>query len=248
MSLPATQTIAAWITESLVDREWVALRAIALTVTGERLERSDDGIADYIDEHLEFIAENLRDDLAECAVDGRLEEFEIDSDKSPYIRRKIARQQDLLDKLRTIDPFVFEQVCARILSALGAESFVTPNTNDGGIDFIATKLKVVPSVLPMPHSCHGIVVGQAKRHKSGNNVGEVKLREFVGAALLRRHILGIEAALSPLAPTIFAFWTTADLDPNARRFARSIGLWYMDGVTLASYTEELGLRDYVMGL
>lgn len=248
MGAPSTQILSAWIKETLIEREWVPLRAIALAAAVAKLGRSDDEIVDFIDEKLQFIAENLRDDLAECAVDGRIEEFEIDNEVQPYIRRKGIRHQDLLDKLRSIDPFVFEEVCAKILTKLGADAYSTERTNDGGIDFIGIKMKVVPSALPMPHSSHGVVIGQAKRYKDGANISETRLREFVGSGLLRRHELASQYGLSPLAPTLYAFWTTSDLDPNARRFARRIGLWYMDGATLASYAEELGLRGYVMSL
>jgi len=181
-------------------------------------------------------------------VDGRVAEFEIDSEQLPYIRRTGSRQQDLLDKMRNIDPFLFEDVCAKVLAKLGAESRTTVKTNDGGVDFVATKLKFLPSTLPLPQSCHASVIGQAKRYKLGANIGEVKIREFVGAALLRRHTMGLESNLSPLAPTLFAFWTTSDLEPNARRFARSVGVWYMDGATLASYCEFLGLRQFIMDI
>ena len=248
MSLPPTQVIAAWVKESLIDTEWVRLRAVALSVTVLRTKRSEDEAADYIDEKLSYLAENLRDDFAECASDGRILEFEIDSDSDPYIRRRTASKQDLLNKLRGIDPFVFEDVCARILSALGADAHVTARTNDGGIDFTATKLKIVPSLLPLPQTCHGIVIGQAKRYREGSNISEVRLREFVGAALLRRHVLASSLSLSPLAPTIYAFWTTSDFDANGRRFARNVGVWYMDGPTLASYVDDLGLKPYIMSL
>lgn len=244
----STQIVASWVKEALTDSEWVLLRHVSIICSVSRTGRPEDDIADFIDEKLHYIAEHLRDDIAECSIDGRIIELEIDDEANPYIRRIASRRQDLLDKLRSIDPYIFEKLCARVLIALGAEARETERTNDGGIDFIATKLKVIPSQLPLPHTCHGIVIGQAKRYKDGANIGEVKLREFVGAALLRRHVLGVNSNLSPLAPTLYAFWTTSDLDPNARKFARSIGVWYMDGPTFAAYAEELGLRDEIMGM
>lgn len=248
MAVPSTQIIAVWVKDALTLDKWVPLSEISLHVLRINWGRSELEISGLLEDKLSYIAEHLRDDLAECTVDGRVEEFEIDDENPPYIRRTFARNRDLLDKLRRIDPYVFEEVCARILTALGAQSFSTQRTNDGGIDFVATQLKVVSSQLPMPRSCHGIVIGQAKRFKEGAAISETRLREFIGAAVLERYALGLRSSLGPLTPTLFAFWTTSDLDRNARIFARSCGLWYMDGVTLSAYAEELGLRDYIMSL
>ena len=54
-----------------------------------------------------------------------------------------------------------------------------------------------------------------------------------------------EHSIAPLTPTLFAFWTTSDLETNAKKYARNIGLWYMDGSTLVAYIEELGLVEYI---
>lgn len=248
MSVPSTQIIAVWVKEALTLDKWVPLGEISGHVLRNKWGRGESEISDLLEDKLKFIAEHLRDDLSECYMDGRVQEFEIDNEDPPYVRRTSARHLDLLQKLRRIDPYIFEEVCARILSALGARSFSTQKTNDGGVDFVATELKIVPSILPMPRSCHGIVVGQAKRFKEGAAISETRLREFVGAALLERYSLGTRSSLGPLTPALFAFWTTSDLDRNARIFARSMGLWYMDGVTLSAYAEELGLRAYVMDL
>ena len=248
MANPSTQIIATWIQEYLVQETWVPLRETTVEVLSVKWGRSQDIISEFLEEKLEHVAEHLRNDLADCATDGRVREYEIDNESPPYIRRIALRDKDLIDKLRVINPFTFEEVCSKILSALGAESGVTQRTHDGGVDFFATKLKVVPTTLPMPISCHGTVVGQAKRYQAGSLISETRLREFVGASLLERHKLSSNAALGPLVPTIYAFWTTADLDQNAKVFARNVGLWYMDGPTLAAYVTQLGLREYVMNL
>ena len=54
--------------------------------------------------------------------------------------------------------------------------------------------------------------------------------------------------IGPLAPVPFAFWTTSDFDPNAKKFAHATGVWYMDGDTLANYVKYLSLGTHVMGL
>jgi hypothetical protein len=51
-----------------------------------------------------------------------------------------------------------------------------------------------------------------------------------------------------LTPVIFAYWTTSGFEQSAKAYARSIGLWHMDGQTLAAYVGSLGLVDAVMRL
>ncbi len=248
MSTPSTQIIAIWIQEALDDEGWLPLRDIAVRVLELKWKRSLSEIEDYLEDKLEYVAEQLRNELADRLIDGKVQDFEIDDEAPPYLRRTLPISTSLLTKLRAIDPFEFEVVCSKILAKLGATAEVTQRTNDGGIDFIGTSLKIVHTTLPMPASCSAIVIGQAKRYKEGSAISETKLREFVGAAVLQRHRLSSRSAISPLMPTLFAFWTTSDLEPNAKKFARSVGLWYMDGVTLAAYARELGLTDEISSL
>jgi Restriction endonuclease len=248
MSIPSSQIIALWIQEELSDEGWVPLRSVAMGALRKKWVKPEQELEELIDDKLSYIAEHLRNDLSERVIDGKLKDFEVDDETPPYLRRLLPRRPTLLDKLRKIDPFEFENVCSKILASLGADSATTQRTNDEGIDFTATKLKIIHSSLPMPISCHGVVIGQAKRYKEGNVISETKLREFVGASVLRRHRMAIDASISPLMPTLFAFWTTSDLDFNAKKYARNIGLWYMDGATLTAYAEELGLTDYIEAL
>jgi restriction endonuclease Mrr len=133
-----------------------------------------------------------------------------------------------------------------VLEKLGAQSQVTKQTNDGGVDFIGVDLKLVPKKFNVPAACRAAVIGQAKRYKDGNAINEVRLRGFVGAALLRRHVLHQEGNIGPLTPVLCAFWTTSYFDFNAKKYARAAGLWYMDGRTLADYVHGLSLRGFVM--
>jgi hypothetical protein len=254
MSIPSDQVISHWVQEELTEERWVPLRTVAITALQKRWLKPDLAVEDFIDEgpRLSYIAEYLRNDLSNNVIDGKVMDFEIDYESPPYIRRLSPRCPTLLDKLRRIAPFDFERVCAKILECLGAYAATTQKTNDGGIDFTATKLKIIHSSLPMPVSCYGIVIGQAKRYKEGSLISETKLREFVGASLLKRHqmasALAPEGSVPPLMPTLFAFWTTSDLEPNAKKYARAVGLWYMDGTTLSAYAQELRLGEFVKSL
>ncbi len=249
MGSPSSQILAVWVQEELASTTWVLLREVLFSSLKKRLDaRSDEDLWDVAEGNLGFVAEHLRNCVADWVVDGSVPRFEIDNDPSPYIRLVGAVPSEIVSKLRRIDPYEFESVCANVLTALGATSRTTQRTKDGGIDFLGVNLKVVPTALSVPAGSKTAVIGQAKRYKDGNVISETQLREFIGAAILARHKLLRDGIIGPLSPMIFAFWTTSDFDQNARQFARESGLWYMDGVTLAGYITALGLKESVMAL
>lgn len=249
MGVPSSQISAVWVQEELASTSWVLLRDIFFVASvRKRKGTSEEELWDFVEDNLRFVAEHLRDQVAEWVVDGSIQRFEIDNDPSPYIRLVATLPSAILSKLRKIDPFEFESVCANVLTALGAKSRTTQRSNDGGVDFLGVHLKVVPTALSVPAASRTAVIGQAKRYKAGNVISETQLREFVGAATLERHKLLKQGSIGPLSPVIFAFWTTSDFDQSARRFARELGMWYMDGITLAEYVAQLGLKESVMSL
>ncbi len=128
---------------------------------------------------------------------------------------------------------------------LGATANTTERTGDGGVDFVGSNLDIMPSGYGIPAVCRASVIGQTKRYKGTNIVSEKAVREFVGSGVWKRHRLRLDSGISPLAPVILAFWTTSSFEPNAKRYAREMGIWYMDGHTLASYITKLGLSDFV---
>jgi hypothetical protein len=249
MGKPTTQIAAAWTREQISDHEWRELDDVVYAALRTHwLGQSEDDLWEFVEDQIEYIAGLLRQHLASDVLDGVAPSFEIDSEPTPYVRAVARPPSELLSKLRNIDPFVFEEVCADVLKKLGADSYVTQKTNDGGIDFLGTNLSIVPAAFSIPQNCRATVIGQAKRYKETNTIPETKLREFVGAATLRAHKLRLEGKIGPLSPVIMAFWTTSDFDQAARDFGRAIGIWYMGGVTLSTYIEKLGLTDVVMAL
>lgn len=249
MAIPSSQVVANWIKEESLGEDWAALAVVCYTVVRRRWPTpSDEEISDFVERELPFVTEYLRKDVAECAVDGSPTVFEIDNEERPYIRAILTPGSDIAVKMRKVDPFDFEKICAAVLEKLGAKSRVTQRTNDGGVDFIGVELKVVPKEFGIPTACKAAIIGQAKRYKDGNAINEVRLREFVGAATLHRHKLYQEGIIGPLTPVLCAFWTTSGFDPNAKAFARAIGMWYMDGRTLADYVDRLLLREYVVAM
>lgn len=248
MAFPSTQIIAAWIKDGAKNTEWAPLAEVAFQVLRKRLTKhSDDDIWERIEEGLPYVAEILRNEAADCAMDGVPAHFQIDSEQPPYFKA-IPGDPDLLEKLRKIDPFKVEEICSKILEKLGATANITPTTGDGGVDFIATNIDIVPSGLGIPAVCKAVVIGQTKRYKETNVIRETSLREFVGSGVWKRHRLRLDNRISPLAPVILAFWTTSSFDPSAKRYAREMGIWYMEGNTLSAYIAQLGLREFVFSL
>lgn len=247
MSVPSTQVVAYWVRDTLSYTEWKPLRDVCVQVVITRLvDKSEAEVEDFVDEHLAYIANHLRDHIEQTQKDGGAIRFEIDNDPSPYVRAIESYESNVLRRLRLIDPFHVEDLCAKILRKLGANSHQTAQVADGGIDFIGTNLNIVPGRLSVPDACKAIVLGQTKRYGKDNLISEKVVREFVGAAVMRRHQLAVEGKIGPLSPVIFAFWTTSDFDKNAKKFARESGLWFMDGLTFAYYINELGLSGALL--
>lgn len=209
--------------------------------------QSEDAISDFVEEKLPYVAEHLRDEVAEALVDGAVCPFEIDEEELRYVRKVGSQVDDLLGKLRKICPYAFEDVCAKLLEKLGGESQVTGKSGDGGIDFISVGVDILPAGISSPIQCRAAVIGQAKRYTS-KLIAEKALREFVGASLLQRNALRVQQKISPLTPVLLAFWTTANFDPNCKSFARRAGVWLMDGHTISAYLSKLSLTDWVMSL
>src|SRR5689334_11275601 len=112
MSSPSSQIMAVWVQEELASTTWVSLREVLFSSLKRKLDtRSDEDLSDVAEIHLSFVAENLRNCVADWVVDGSVPRFEIDNDPSPYIRLVGAVPSEIVSKLRKIDPYEFECVC-----------------------------------------------------------------------------------------------------------------------------------------
>jgi len=81
-------------------------------------------------------------------------------------------QEELLDKLREVDPYYFQKIVLVLFNKMGYGDFIeTPKSGDGGIDGIINQDQL------------GIerIYIQAKRYKDNNNVREPDIRNFIGA-------------------------------------------------------------------
>lgn len=105
-------------------------------------------------------------------------------------------KDDLIAKLRTVDPYSFEKIILILLSKMGYGDFIeTPKSGDGGIDGIINEDQL---------GLEKIYI-QAKRYTE-NKVREPEIRNFIGAMSGDTH-KGI-------------FVTTSSFDDNARKKAR----------------------------
>ena len=114
---------------------------------------------------------------------------------------------------------------------------------DEGVDFTAFDLSLGSLPGPAPIGAKVVLIGQAKRYKTGNNVKERELREFVGAAIKRTYKLKrmYTSQVGSLHPIVYAFWTTSDFHQSAKDFARDMGIWYLSGLALTQLAMRLGV-------
>ena len=161
-----------------------------------------------------------------------------------YFRVLETPEKPLLTKLRAMDPGGFEDFCANILSNLGAKATRVGGSNDNGVDFIALSLQLGEKVKFAPRVSKALVIGQAKRYKEGSNITPTMLREFVGGAILRANELRESNRFDAgvLTPVIYAYWTTSDFHYEARKYARAMGMWYLNGLGLTQLAMRAGLK------
>lgn len=181
MADPSSQIIANWVKQDLSGAEWIRLdeackRVLAVRLTGA----TQTHISDIVESNVSYVAHYLREEQATYVVDGTPPEFEIDNEAMPYLRLADHVTAPMLSKLRRVDPFEFEGVCAKILARLGAQADVTKRTNDDGVDFYAIDFDFVPDGIKTPQACRAAVIGQAKRYKDGHFVRETDVRAFIG--------------------------------------------------------------------
>ena len=127
---------------------------------------------------------------------------------------------DLLDRIREIDPYKFEELCGRLLRAAGFEDVkVTNRAKDGGIDgFASLRVKLMSFD----------VAFQCKRHKG--TVGSKDVQAFVGA-------------LGPSSARRGIFITTSSYTKAARQVERENKVDLIDGDKLCDL-----LKKHKMGV
>lgn len=248
MAFMASQVIAYRLSEFTLTTDWILLTdACVNCLRSDFSTMSEADLREQIEDRIRDVAEDLRNRASEAQTDGNHVTYEIDTtEPTPFVRGTVsADQRNMLDRLKRLDPFDFEILCSDILSKLGAIAQQTPKTHDGGVDFLGFNFAGITAALPFPLVSKSIVVGQAKRYTRAKMVSESEVQKFVGGALRQVEKYRDRDDFGILSPVVFAYWTTHDFEPNARKYAKAMGIWTMNGPTLAAYVLALQLDNRV---
>lgn len=243
MSKIPSQVIASWVTKHVSSVDWLPLISLVSKAIQQEAGLSADQADELTDENLEFIKDHLQNELEQHRAAGTPANYELDEEQLPYIRSLLDKDlMQTLATLRKIEPREFEKICAEILRKFGANVRVEGGSDDGGIDFIGDDILLHPSAKVIPFKSRLVVIGQAKRFKKNNLVKLSEVRQFVGACKAKIHELKRNGKVGPFSPVVCAFWTTSGFDLPATEYAAKMGLWYLDGVSIARYVRELGVQ------
>lgn len=243
--MPSSQEIAKLVETYIDGEEWQELNdVISISLGAAFPKMSIEIVTDLTEEHSKYVETILRDYSAITLLDGGILTYELDVNDR-YIRRINNSHKIVLEKLRQVDPFYFEEICKKILDKLDAKAENTKKTNDGGVDFYAFDMGKYAADYPLPKTASLVLIGQAKRYKENNDVSESEVRKFIGGALKVVDEFRKNRKINVLSPIVYAFWTTSSFHNNAKLFCRDMGIWYMDGMTLAEYVIKLNLADEI---
>lgn len=244
MAAPSAEIVAEWLLEEASNREFKPIQEVLQTTLLFRMKgNSVDENADLTERITLSVIKELENRAAIDRSDGITSAFEISSEgTTAYFRLLDAPEQPMLLKLKALSPNEFEKFCSDILKQLGATSFTIGGPNDLGVDFTAINLQLGEKVRPAPRTSQAIVIGQAKRY-ADQNITECDMREFIGGAILQaeniRLVNVFDAGL--LSPVSFAYWTTSDFHHLAKKYARKMGIWYLNGIGLAQLAMRVGV-------
>jgi restriction system protein len=144
--------------------------AVQITQKGKEVNRDKVNLKGIISESgiFNFYKEERTKELEDLEMKGSSPQDLIESGFSA-IEGQV--KSDLLDRLKSLDPFYFEKVILTPLNKMGyGESIETSKTGDGGIDGIINQDKL---------GLEKIYI-QAKRYNE-NKVREKEIRNFIGA-------------------------------------------------------------------
>lgn len=143
---------------------------VQITQKGKEVNKDKVNLKDIINESgiFDFYKEEKTKGLEDLEMKGSSPQDLIDSGFSAI---ETQVKSDLLEKLKSLDPFFFEKVILILLSKMGYGEFIeTSKTGDGGIDGIINQDKL---------GLEKIYI-QAKRYNE-NKVREKEIRNFIGA-------------------------------------------------------------------
>lgn len=239
------EALALWIEQDCSQQNFQSVRKLlALSLRLRIPQYSDEKVAELAEELTASVGIALEKRKLDYGLEGVLSPFEVSVDSGDYYYKALPRpEMALLHRLRNCEPAGFEVFCKNILSRLKAEAVVDGGPHDGGVDFFAIGLSPGPTLDPVPPAAKAVVIGQSKRYAADNDVAEVELRSFIGGSLKKADELRRKYPdrFGILTPVLFAFWTTGDFTPSARKYGRDLGIWYLNGVGLSQLAVRIGL-------
>lgn len=152
-------------------RGYIKITEKGLEILEQNPDRIDIKFLEQFPEFIEF--RTIKKETSEVTrTDEEIEEItpdELMEKGYNYINASLA--QELLEKLRNVDPYFFEQVVGELLTTMGYGRFkATPSSGDEGVDGIVYQDKL------------GLdrIFFQAKRYGEENSVTARDVRDFVG--------------------------------------------------------------------
>ena len=245
MGQPNPQVLAQWIENESTNLEFVSVRTLLEPILRRRNgNASDEEIAEWSEQLETATVAALELRAAEYRAEGVRASYEVSVEgPDAYFKAVATPESDLLIALRSMSPRGFEHFCKEVVIRLNGTSVVEGGTQDGGVDFYGFGLPAGGDCGPAPLTSQIVVIGQAKRYNSNNLVSETQIREFIGGALCRAHDLRLRYAdrFGILTPVLLAFWSTGDFHFGAKKYARQMGVWYLNGKGFSQLAMRAGL-------
>lgn len=239
--LPSDERLTVWALECAPVSGWGGVEGLLIKGLQKHWRgHSLDECTTLAEERAEYVLEVARNKAATARSAGTHFPYAVD-EREPYIRRTEEPKVHELERLRAMNPYRFEEVCSQVVSAIGSTCQVTQKSNDGGVDFFCTDLRIVPSGAPFPSHCALVIIGQAKRYGAETLVTLNELRQFVGAAMRFISSLREAKSIPGYGPVLLAFWSTGEFHSSALNYARDIGVWTVAGESFVKLTESFGV-------
>ncbi len=200
------------------------------------------------EDQFDAVATSLELERERQKDDGIEPTFELSYESgAPYFRKIASDADKFLQALFRISDRDFVDFCVSLLGALGGDALNIDGPHDGGLDFVARNLSFSSLNAEAMRKARVLVVGQAKHYQKENLVNEPEMRDFVGGGLKRisDHTDRVTHRGPALAPVVFAFWTTSDFNSSAKDYAKSVGVWTLNGIALSQLAlkARFGLND-----
>ena len=242
MATPSSQVMALKLIETLSEQNYVSSKNKLLEVIQEQFGQPEDIASEWAEAQLDYVVDHLRN-MASCDRKSGITRFEIDEESPPYIRCVTQPIQfELRRSLQNIPSDEFENVCSQIVNHFGGTASVSGGSDDGGIDFSGFNITIHQDAVNVPLTSKIVLIGQAKRHHNNNVIKLNELKKFVGSCKARINELIRNGTIGSLTPVVCAFWTTSSFTIDATEYGNNLGLWCMDGLSIANSIERLGIE------